>query len=131
MRFYISFFLVWVFAFGTVDFISARGAVNPKTCCGRQICSCTHAHGQKCDFKKSGHVSHKAPVKTGLTAAPCHTSTPRTVLPQYSKDSQVPAGTHADIQLRETSFTPSLKFLHGILSDLRLDRPPRLLSPSF
>ncbi len=47
--------LTLAFAFSTLDVPPTlfRTAANPKTCCGRQICDCTHAKGAFCPLRKA------------------------------------------------------------------------------
>jgi len=44
-------FLLAIFVFQIVEIPPPQGAVNPKTCCGRTVCLCTHAKGAFCPLK--------------------------------------------------------------------------------
>ena len=59
---------------------------NPKTCCGRSVCLCTHPKGALCPFKQhvSGAHSHAAESinesqsgQGSFKVAPCHSNQPK------------------------------------------------------
>ncbi len=70
MRFFTA-ILISFFALAILDAQPLQPGINPKTCCGRQICSCTHQKGAFCPFKKREAVqlhheeTHRMPSNAG------------------------------------------------------------------
>ncbi len=46
--------LLMLFSLQVLDVPPMRNVPNPKTCCGRPVCLCTHPKGTPCPFKKAG-----------------------------------------------------------------------------
>jgi len=124
-------------------------APNPKTCCGRPVCLCTHPKGAPCPFKKGlgkgdpTHQNHKFCHLKGKASrntlfethepvagaffkrAPCNPDEPKSNIPSYPKDFDLNRSLE-----RLVSFEPEFSlFLSNkiplFLFDHRLDRPPR------
>ncbi len=127
-----------LFAFQSFDVPPARNAANPKTCCGRAVCLCSHAKGAHCPFRHGMHHDHSGEApKTGplqginFTKAPCASHAPKTALPEYSKDFVFPVLNHY-FNLKILDFLPVPA--RGVLPLPRergIDRPPRVFPVSF
>lgn len=141
-----------VFTFQVLDVPVFLGKQNPKTCCGRVICQCTHAKGAFCPFKKSektvlppaSGTAHKhchlpakqdtrkietgtpSPVR-GWTKAPCASDAPKSTLPGYSRDSILPVA-EIPLQILRAEKIPPHFFQQLYPVDLpSLKRPPKAL----
>ncbi len=108
--------------------------IQAKTCCGRSICTCTHAKGAFCHFKHlngARHVPGRGLAPLSQTnprwnAAPCHSPAPQTVLPTISKEFD-----HGISQSFSFASKPEFLILNSQkiflpLSKPRIDRPPRV-----
>lgn len=102
--------LLFLFSAGLVDIPVwiIPGYVNPKTCCGRAICQCTHAKGELCPIKLkregkqlAGHEAVKVPPAEGQkNTMPCHlkktsevqkvSEEGRTIIDQKIQDQKLP-----------------------------------------
>ncbi len=123
-----------LFSFQAFDIPPARNAVNPKTCCGRAVCMCSHAKGARCHFRHGAHSGHSGEVKNtvprqgiNFTKAPCASHAPKTTLPGYSKDFVFPALNH-DFNLRPLDFIPvPAPRCFASPREQGIERPPRVL----
>lgn len=139
-----------VFTFQVLDVPVFLGKQNPKTCCGRVICQCTHAKGAFCPFKKSQkavlppaaetahkhcHLPAKPEVKKeatasserGWTKAPCASDTPKSVLPGYSRDSIIPSREILLQNLQTEKIPPHFSRQLQPVDLPSLKRPPKAL----
>lgn len=108
---------------------------NPKTCCGRSVCLCTHSKGAPCPFKhkvfgtySGAHESIQESQGDPLSfkKAPCHSEQAKTTAPSYSKDFCLfPTGLIFGFKPQERFFHSKNLILH-ILFDHSLDKPPNI-----
>lgn len=54
-----AFALLTLFSFQVLDIPPLRNVPNPRTCCGRPVCLCTHAKGAFCPIKYKREQSQK------------------------------------------------------------------------
>lgn len=127
---------------------------NPKTCCGRAVCLCTHAKGSFCPFKKplpnrqddhahrqsichlkgkllAAHAAPRPEPGLFLKKAPCHADQPKASLPNVAKEfdfnffSQSGESEESDFFFRPRPRFPDFLFDH------RLGKPPKIIFPAF
>jgi hypothetical protein len=116
--------------------------LNPKTCCGRPVCLCTHPQGAPCPFKKGlrkinlSQQNHKfCHLKKEVTSnvvffkrAPCDSDQPKSNVPGYSRDFDLNRPFERLVSFEpEFSLALSAEIIF-FLFDHRLDRPPRTIS---
>lgn len=150
----LSAILVSFFALSSVSAVPFPVSKNPKTCCGRSVCMCTHAKGERCPFKhggekaakqdkpschlnskmKSGHDSHhvdqvkKAPESTSrFRAAPCHSSNPESTAPNTTKDFLADARVPLFEILTSGPFKPSSNLFPPSIFSEKIKHPPRFV----
>ena len=128
-------FMTALFLFQSFDVPPPRNAANPKTCCGRAVCMCSHAKGAHCPFRQG--TTHPHPAEAGVkaagplqgihfTKAPCASHAPKTTLPEYSKDFVFPV-LNRSFDLKGLDFLPvSARGVLPLPRDLGIDRPPRV-----
>ncbi len=127
-------FLSLIFLFGSLDFIPAR---KPVTCCGRVICTCTHAKHVACPFKskmakKHCHAKetvHENAAQTGgprLSSAPCHKSTPKTFMHSFYKDFFVPEPAAVATPAGLERILRVKTLFSGLVRKNPLERPPSI-----
>lgn len=148
-------FLACLFALQITDIPPRPLTENPKTCCGRVICACTHARGARCDFRArkpaSEHGAHCAmhsakpapadsvsekkvsaiiqKIKTArriFGKAPCHRDTPKSALPGHFNDYETSGRFIWRQSLPPKTFLKIFSDRYAFLIDLRLDRPPKV-----
>jgi hypothetical protein len=118
-----------LFTFQTFDMPPLRS--NPKTCCGRAICMCTHAPGAYCPFRHHMEEQVKAEKslphgQSGFAKAPCSTDSPKTAASGYSQDFDV-VPNHLSLQnFRTEPFRLPVFHFFVLLRSAGIDRPPRL-----
>lgn len=144
--------LIAFFAFQTMASVPLAVSKNPKTCCGRSVCLCTHEKGVKCPFRhgeekavqetrpqchlqskeKAEDVLHhmKVDAKTAETssrfrAAPCHSSNPESTVPGFAKDFFLNDNSMDMVFLMSEPFEPSLDLFPAIIFSDRIKHPPR------
>ena len=112
---FLSFLFLTIFAVQILEIPPAQFYRNPKTCCGRSVCLCTHPHGALCPFKhgiKNDHENHtkglaEKPIaaKSLLSEAPCATHSPKVITPGYFPDFDLVAK-----EIHFHSFEPEIFF---------------------
>lgn len=146
--------LLMIFSFQILDIPPMRNAPNPKTCCGRPICLCTHAKGAFCSFraqkmkqehpiaqkhchlpkpagkqvaKNTEHPKAAFPQPISFSKAPCHTDAPKTAMIRGSfQDFDVLPLKGFSVHFnQEFLFLPSLKY-PKLISVSAIDHPPKL-----
>ncbi len=150
-------FLAGAFAFQTFDIPPVRNALNPKTCCGRPVCLCKHAKDAVCPFryereqelkvheschlhgnkskdaflKDSQEDEQSTPKGINFAKAPCHSETPKSVLPGYCKDFLISISL-IHFGLTWSNFS-SVSFSHALplIREQGIDHPPRILQLLF
>jgi hypothetical protein len=135
----LALFLTVLFAAQTVEISSLSDRTrtpNPKTCCGRPVCLCTHPKGAPCTYKKPvPHTCHldreQEPVHdfpgVFFKQAPCHSESQKSSLPVYAKEfclNSSPAVRH--LESGDFLSIAAPRFPDFIFTP-RLDQPPRFL----
>ncbi len=146
--------LLVIFTFQIFDIPPVGNKPNPHTCCGRSICQCRHAPGARCPFRhglpedsmqeaNSGHKSchldktkgtvetkkmaDASPIKGfAFTKAPCASDTPKTVLPEYSKDFLFPSASDHFVLTRQGTVPIFSAKTLLFLREQGIERPPRI-----
>ncbi len=143
--------LITFFALSSVSAVPFPVSKNPKTCCGRSICMCTHVKGEQCPFKhgeekaakqdkpschlnskmKTDHHANqtvKIPESTSrFRAAPCHSSNPESTAPNAAKDFFADARTPLFEILTSEPFKPSSNLFPSSIFSEKIKHPPRTL----
>ncbi len=91
--FSIVFILTAIFALQSFDIPPVPNFFNPKTCCGKTVCLCSHAKGALCPIRQHREAVSKAPlspVHGGSSVAVPH------------KACHLPLSPKADVQKEET-----------------------------
>lgn len=120
------------FCVSTLDIPASvlRSKLNPKTCCGRTICKCTHPVGAKCLFKHN-HAGEEGLKKTvphvGLTHAPCHRTAPKAAVPGTFRDFEAVSEVFPVIQPRVEFLKSSRIPFPAKIQSRGIERPPRFL----
>ena len=127
--------LAAVFTFQILDIPPVRNAFNAKTCCGRTICSCSHAKGSDCPFRheeahKTSHVLQKRDGKEMFTKAPCASDEPLSLLPEYSKDFIVSTEPAHFVLTEQNIISASSINAVRFLWAQGIERPPRIFPVS-
>lgn len=71
MRLFILVFVV-LFSLQLLDVPPVRQINNPKTCCGRVVCSCKHAKGAFCPIKHKKQLQLKVVTLNEIPKSHCH-----------------------------------------------------------
>ncbi len=150
-------FLAAIFTFQTFDIPPIRNALNPKTCCGRPVCLCTHAKGDPCPFRyereqelqarehchlpgnKSNAVSsndshageQSIPKGINFAKGPCHSDASKSVLPEYSKDFLFSISPTDFYLKRLEFFSVSCFRAWPLIREQGIDHPPRIIQLLF
>ena len=133
--------LLVLFSFQILDVPIPKNLSNPKTCCGRSVCLCTHLKGAMCPFKnKMIHFaeehSHDVATSTAqahkisplFTPTPCHTDSPKTVLSGYVKDFELTSVEELFLNLKTESLFQSTVQTPAFLYFQTIERPPKFIS---
>lgn len=122
--------LIAVFAVQIAEVPPSRMAANPKTCCGRTICRCTHAPGAKCHFHHTragaGPRALKIPAPgSSFREAPCHQNSPKVAVPGWYRDYEVQQFLFIDGVLSWGAFYPLQMPAPVSLTGAVMERPPK------
>jgi hypothetical protein len=122
-------FILLIFTFSTFDIPASvlQSKLNPKTCCGRGICMCTHPKGAKCLFKHAHkHEKVEAPKpSTGFAKAPCHRTAPKASVPGTFRDFEA-VSTSVPFLTQRAEFLPLFRTpFPAKIQSRGIERPPR------